>query len=305
MKKILLLMALVSFTFTNAQVTIFEDGFETYTDFEVTTIGDWTQIDVDGDATYGSTSYDFTNESYTGTAIVFNPSATTNADGSGAADPATGTVWDAHTGDKGLYFVASTGNVSGTALNNDYMITPQIDLTGATGSSLNFWAKSLTDQWGNEKFEILLSTSGNSVADFTENISGLVDDTPTDYTEYTYDLSAYDGQQVYIAIHYVSADTFVFQLDDFKVSANTAASVNENILSSVSIYPNVTSDSFTVKNTSNIALTSVTLFDINGRVVLKSNLNNSVVNVSNLSAGMYFVEINSANAKITRKLIKK
>ena len=302
MKKILLLLIAFTTLSLTAQVTIFEDGFETYGDFEIANIGSWTQIDLDGNVAYGSSTIDFANEGYTGTAIVFNSSATV---------PVADSMWNARTGDKGLYFFAATNNPNGTAANDDYMITPQIDLTNATGSSMTMWAKTLTDNWGNERFEVLLSTTGNNQADFTVNLSGgVIDDTPIDYTEYTYDLSAYDGQQIYIAIHYLGLDTFVFMVDDFKVEAQNVASTTESTLASnISIFPSVVSDLFTVKNSGNIALISANIFDVNGRLIVSHDLNNLVgeksINVSNLTAGIYFVEIQSDNDKIIKKIIKK
>ncbi|MEL6813099.1 MAG: matrixin family metalloprotease [Bacteroidota bacterium] len=75
--------------------TLFSEDFESYADFDIGNVGSWTMFDGDGDSTYGSTTYDFTNENYTGTFIVFNPSQTTPS--------AAGTDWDPHGGDKGYY----------------------------------------------------------------------------------------------------------------------------------------------------------------------------------------------------------
>lgn len=54
MKKILLLaVALLGASANNyAQTVLFEDSFETYTDFAITGIGDWLTIDIDGSSTY-------------------------------------------------------------------------------------------------------------------------------------------------------------------------------------------------------------------------------------------------------------
>lgn len=94
------------------------------------------------------------------------------------------------------------------------------------------------------------------------------------------------------------------------VASCATASINEDILSSnVSIYPTATKNAFTINNTSDIALTAITIFDINGRVVLTQNLDNLIgeksINVSKLSTGMYFVQLNAENASVTKKLIKK
>lgn len=196
--------------------TIFYDGFENYPDFTITPVGGWTLIDNDGDSTYSADNFDFTNEGYTGSFIVFNPSSTTPAAGSG---------WDAHTGSKGYYCFNSTGSVSGSPLNDDYAITPQINLNG-TGSELKFWAQSLTDNYaGGERFQVAISTTDTNPSSFTTISAPPYVIPPLAWTEYTYDLSAYDGMNIYIAIHVVSADEFVFMLDDISVTANVTTSI--------------------------------------------------------------------------------
>jgi len=94
------------------------------------------------------------------------------------------------------------------------------------------------------------------------------------------------------------------------IATSSVLGVKDDVLSSsISIYPTTVANNFTIKNESTIALTSVSLFDINGRVVLTQELENLIgeksINISNLSTGMYFVELSSADAKTTKKIIKK
>jgi len=295
MKKITLLAAIFAVFTMNAQVTIWEDGFETYDDFSFDVIGDYSQIDVDGDSTYGSSDYDFTNENYTGTAIIFNPSM--------ASPDATGTDWDVMTGDKGLYFVASTGDVSGSPVNDDYLITPQIDFSGAVGSSFSFWAKSITDQYGLERFEVLLSTTGTAVADFTVDLGGGELQAPIVYTEYSYDLSAYDGQQVYIAIHYMAQDSFVLQMDNFLAEA-ASLSVTDNSFENFSYYLDANSN---LSLKANLPIESIQLFNMLGQEVVSQKLanTNEIVNISSLETGIYIVNVNINGQSKSFKIIKR
>ncbi|MEM7187004.1 MAG: choice-of-anchor J domain-containing protein [Bacteroidota bacterium] len=197
--------------FQNA--TLFSDGFETYSDFTIANIGGWTMFDGDGDQTYGSVAYDFPNENYTGTFIVFNPSQTTPA--------ATGTDWDVRTGDKGYYCFSESIAPFG---NDDYIFTPQIDLDG-TNSELRFWARSLTANFGLERFQVGVSTTNTNPGSFTFISTPPYVEPPTAWTEYIYDLSAYDGQSIYITIRVVSSDAFVFMLDDVSVTADVTVDV--------------------------------------------------------------------------------
>ena len=206
---------------STGNIELFSDGFETYTDFDITPIGSWTMLDNDGDSTYSSDSSDFTNESYTGAFIVFNPSATTPS--------SAGSAWDPHSGNKGYYCFNSTGSVSGTPLNDDYIFTPQINLNG-TGSQLKFWAKGLTDNYaGGERFQVGVSTTNTNPSSFTYITTAPYVIPTLDWAEYTYDLSAYDGQNIYITVHVVSADEFVFMLDDFSVTSNVSTAVQTTV----------------------------------------------------------------------------
>ncbi len=293
MKKITLLAALFAGFALNAQVTIWEDGFESYDDFAFNPIGNYTQIDNDGDPTYIIDGTTFDNQGYTGTAIVFNPSMTTPT--------SVGTDFDTRTGDKGLYMFAADGSVSGTPQNDDYIITPQIDLTGASGSTFSFWAKSVTDQYGLEKIEVLLSTTGTAEGDFTEVLSNGVEEVPIDFTEYSYDLSAYDGMPVYIAIHYVTSDAFVLQMDDFSVTASTLGVSDQNFEDF---------NYFVANNqlnlSANTSMEKVALYNMLGQQVVSQKLTstNETVSLSGLQSGVYIVTVSIDGASKSFKVVK-
>ena len=205
---------------TSYNTTIFSDDFESYTDFAIANVGSWTLIDNDGDATYGADTQDFTNEAYTGSFIVFNPAATT---------PASGAGWAAHGGNKGFYCFNSNGSVSGAPLNDDYAITPQ--MTNGTNGEIKFWAQSLTDNYaGGERFQIGVSETNDG--------TGITYVTPGPYvvppiggwTEYTYTIPAsFDNKNIYVAIHVVSADEFVFMFDDISVTADVTSTIQTAI----------------------------------------------------------------------------
>jgi len=294
MKKITLLAAFFAAFAMNAQVTIWEESFESFDDFIIADIGDWSQADVDLSVTYGSTDFEFENEGYTGTAIVFNPNTMTDAD---PGDPQDRTAWLARTGDKGLFMFAAT-----SLLNDDYIITPQINLTGATGSSISFWGKSLTDAFGLERFEVLLSTSGTDVADFSVNLSAGEQQPPLDYTEYSYDLSTYDGQQVYVAIHYMAQDSFVFQMDDFTVEA-ASLGLDENNLPTLTYVVSNT----TLELRNDLPLSDVSIYNVFGQQVFSQKLSNTseTVNISALTSGVYIANVVADGQNRTIKMIKR
>ena len=120
-----------------------------------------------------------------------------------------------HSGNNGAYnlsYIYSSDNSINTTP-NDWLVSPQLDLQGTLRVWLSGYARSSSNY--SEHFEILISTTGNSVSDFTTT---LVAETTTGdtYVEYTADLSSYAGQQGYIAIHHFNCtDQYYLYVDDF------------------------------------------------------------------------------------------
>ncbi len=191
-------------------ITAFSLDFEACTDFQLDDFSPWTTLDVDLLPTYTASGFDFTNEGYTGSFIAFNSTNTTPA--------ATG--WEAHGGDLCGICFAAVPTATVTA-NNDWLISRQIDL--GTNSSFSFWAKSITSTYGLERFVVWVSTTDNLPASFTKISAGTYIQAPVTWTEYTYDLSAYNNQSVYIAVQCVSADAYAFMIDDIEISSDYIA----------------------------------------------------------------------------------
>src|SRR5690606_9959665 len=113
-----------------------------------------------------------------------------------ATTPSATSNWAGRTGVKAMVAFASTKS----PWNNDWMISPKIQL-GASGNKVSFWAKGCDAQYGSEMFKVHVSTTDTSVASFIALTPNIIT-TPSDatYHEYTFDLDAYAGQNVHIAI---------------------------------------------------------------------------------------------------------
>jgi hypothetical protein len=108
-------------------------------------------------------------------------------------------------------YVVSAWSWATNAYNADnWLVTPQINLQG----TLKFW-ETTAGQWP-DSYEVLLSTSGNSISDFTITLREMQQATG-DWSEVVIDLSSYAGQQGYIAIHHVSYDANYLFIDDFGI----------------------------------------------------------------------------------------
>jgi len=179
---------------------VFSDSFESYEDFIVDSFPPWTTYDGDGSSTWGMEGYEWPNVYYEGAFMIFNPSLTTPPF----------TSHPPHTGEK---YAACWDAV--TPPNDDWLFSPQLHMD--EDGVLSFWGRSLNDAYGLEEIEYGISTTDTDPSSFTI-VSGPVIDVPIVWTEYTYNLTDYIGEDIYIGIHVVSYDHFAFFLDDFSVT---------------------------------------------------------------------------------------
>lgn len=111
-------------------------------------------------------------------------------------------------------------NYDAAVAHNDYLITPQFTVTAGTSDQLSLWAKHRSDTYS-EPFDILLSTASANAVDFTTIVAAAV--TPnTTWQKFTYSLSAYAGQTVYIAFKSTTLNQWELYLDDVVVGATPA-----------------------------------------------------------------------------------
>lgn len=91
------------------------------------------------------------------------------------------------------------------------------------------------------------------------------------------------------------------------VSVVDCASIGENTLEGVSVYPNPVTTHVVVDLPENMSNATVTLFDAGGKMINLWNITNGslTVNMESLSNGMYVLEVNAMNQIGKYKLIKK
>jgi hypothetical protein len=217
-----------------------------------------------------------------------------------ASNPTLGANWAGHTGAKCMAAMAAIPPTAGVT-NNDYLTSPQVQL-GTAGNTLKFWAKAISATYP-EKFRVGVSTTGTLPANFTM-ITPTAGVTPTTtWVEYTYNLDAYQGQNVYLTIQCVSNDAFALLIDDFKVTATTLKAA-DFFKSNFTIYPNPSSDVISLSNNNSVVINSIEVSDINGRMVKSVDANSTTFSVRELNAGVYFLKVTTADGVGTTKFIK-
>lgn len=103
--------------------------------------------------------------------------------------------------------------IDGDQTSDDWMITPQITL--GTDSKL-LWEATALYSYYRDGYEIFISTSGNSISDFTTSLFSLPSEN-YGWTKRYLDLSAYDGQDVYLAFHHSNKNYYVLAVDNIFV----------------------------------------------------------------------------------------
>ena len=246
------------------------DGFEAYDDFATGSFGEWTTIDNDKMPVYpialGSieniVTFPGSGTSTQPAAIaplVFNPYKTVPA--MAPYDPAV----IAPEGDKSVIFFSPQMTQA-----DKWLISPAI--TARNGYECRFTLKAYTSVY-QESFEVMVSTDKNP-----DNFT-LIDsiNPPSDYwCTYAIDLSAYDGQTIYVALHYVSYDAFFAQADDFYIGPKESATANVGFVEEYEV-------------------------SLDGNIVGRTA--NPVYNFANISAGSHIVGIRSIYASGSSSLV--
>ncbi len=117
---------------------------------------------------------------------------------------------------------------------DDYLITPPITVTAGVNDMFSFWARSLNPEYP-EQIDVKISTTGINAEDFTIDLDTNVAPTNGEnYYNYSYDLSDYLGQTIYIAFYSTTVDKEVFEIDDV-VSGALPACLSPNGFSATGI----------------------------------------------------------------------
>lgn len=123
---------------------------------------------------------------------------------------------------------AITGSYEGNAKSgfdsDNWMILPIIDLTNASAATLTWKASQENNQLQyKESYEVLVSTTGTEITDFTDVIYETFAEEPMNaWSSRSADLSAYAGKTVYIAFHNNTPganDGGALFIDDIEVTA--------------------------------------------------------------------------------------
>lgn len=107
-----------------------------------------------------------------------------------------------------------------------------------------------------------------------------------------------------------ATDTPFIQFDELRigttwasVTPEAAANTNSNSISGLTMYPNpLKGNTLFITSTANAEM-NVKIYNVLGKEVLSTKINNTSVDVSNLASGVYMVKITEEGKTATRKLV--
>jgi hypothetical protein len=281
--------------------SLIDDSFESYVSFSLV-FSPWINLDIDQNDTFGLSTSDFPGENNSSAFMVFKPSA--------CIPP-----FSAIQASDGAQFLAVFPDTPPP--NNDWLITPHLQL--GTGSMLSFKVRSLITDYGSERFRVGISTTLALPDSFHMISNEPYLQAPGQWAEFNFDLSSYDGQDVYIAVQCVSYDCAMFAFDEFKVFSEGGYVGNEdNHLPApqfvLSTYPNpFHTQCRIVINNPNKEYTNIEIFNIRGQRVFQLPSSKSDIdaawdgkdsNHKNVSPGVYIVRIKGSKSFICKKIVK-
>ncbi len=104
---------------------------------------------------------------------------------------------------------------------NDFLITKQFIVTANVSNRFSFWYRHVDNNFP-ETFNLMISTTGTTEASFVNLVPNLISAT-TVWQQYTFDLSSFAGQTVYIAFKSVTLFQYHLYIDDVVVDAVPSA----------------------------------------------------------------------------------
>jgi len=196
---------------------------------------------------------------------------------------------------------SATSFFNPAGLADRWLITPQLNL-GAYGNFLSWQGKSHDASYP-ESYFVLISSTDDAISSFTDTIAKVFQE-PEYWTSHSLNLSelGYDNQSVYLAVVLRTYDGFKMYIDSIHVWKEDPVALNELKLPIVefTVAPNPTVDLITISSLS--AIQSVKLLNLNGEYLLEGKTN--VLELKNLSSGVYFVEVTTEKGVGCKRIVK-
>jgi hypothetical protein len=197
------------------------------------------------------------------------------------------------------------------------LMAPLLDLSDATVSTIMFsYAHKRYNATTTERLRVMVSSDcGQSwttlwnkagaelatVTGYTGN-SNYIPSSTAEYKTAVVDLSSFLGQErVWVKFVFTSGYGNNIWLDNVNIS-HSPVSIQEVEDSNLYIYPNPVKDMMTISYDK--AISQIDVYDVNGKLVKTFTTVNGTINISDLSDGVYMLNIQTEEGLMVRKIVK-
>ncbi|MBQ21154.1 MAG: hypothetical protein CMD31_10395 [Flavobacteriales bacterium] len=202
---------------------------------------------------------------------------------------------------KYMYLEASGAPVCSNKSAN--LITPCIDLVGTNNPTLSF----AYNMNGISMGALMIDVYSNGT--WTSNVmTPLVGNKGTSWLTQTVSLNAFVGNVINVRFRGVTGNNWESDLAIDDISITQTVGINENVFGNISIYPNPAQNNLIIDGIINNEGVDLSITDITGKAIVNysstSNNNQKLINISELSSGVYFIKLNKEGATQTLKFVK-
>jgi hypothetical protein len=184
-----------------------------------------------------------------------------------------------------------------------WLISPQLSL-GAESNYIS-WKGLSDDASFPDSYKVMISNTGNSIADFTDTLLIVSNETPY-WRQHTELLDAYVNEAVYIAFVNTTYNGFKLYLDSIYVREQDPLAVSKDEIV-VEIYPNPFVSKIYVA-TGNSVIQNIKMYNAFGQEVLNTNPEGQKSEVQidavDLKSGIYMISITTSEGVVQRKVVK-
>lgn len=153
------------------------------------------------------------------------------------------------------------------------------------------------------------ATRSKSILNITLNNTPFTNVGNVVQTTYSYYNSSYGNAPIFrtnsnvITIPLLSINQNIIRMEKF--DSFLGVNQNQEVSNTIRIYPNPVENVLNLQNKSSINIKTITITDMSGRTILKTNYYKNEINVSSLQKGIYLATIETERKTVTQKFIKK
>ncbi len=201
--------------------------------------------------------------------------------------------------------------VGGTTPTDDWIVSPLFDFSnGGAIDSLRYKFSGFGTPMAGDTIAVYL-LNGSSHPDSATSKTILINYADSSYSNdnvWRLDsailIPAIEGAS-YIAFRYVTTINWLdVAFDNLSISANSPNNImNTALATELKLYPNPSSDLLFIELSKNEPIKSITFFNVSGAIVKQFNPDESSINVKELNAGSYFLQVKTSQGIHSKKVL--